>query len=77
MAEVEPQEPHEAGVEEGTPELTNIEGARLLARDARPRLHDQGFDDLQIDEWADAYVREVGAGDADGFVDWVAEQQRG
>lgn len=75
MAEVEPQKPQEAGVDDRPPELAQIEGARLLATDAKPRLRAEGFSDRQIEEWADAFVREVGAGDVDGFIDWVAEQE--
>lgn len=75
MTELEPQKPQEAGVDPGSPELTQIEGARLLATDARARLRAEGFNDRQIDEWADAFVREVGAGDVDGFIKWVADQQ--
>lgn len=75
MTELEPQKPQEAGVDPSTPALTQIEGARLLATHARPRLQAEDFTDRQIDEWADAFVREVGAGDVDGFIKWVADQQ--
>lgn len=77
MAEVEPEKPQEAGVDDRPPELAQIEGARLLATDAKARLRAEGFSDRQIQEWADAFVREVGAGDVEGFIDWVAEQQQG
>ncbi|HVL52433.1 MAG TPA: hypothetical protein VM754_13150 [Actinomycetota bacterium] len=75
MADLEPQYPEEAGVDDSTPDLAQIEGAQLLATDAKPRLKEQGFTDQQIDEWTDAYVREVGAGSVEGFIKWVAEHQ--
>jgi hypothetical protein len=66
------------------PELTieEVEGAHLLANEARGRLRADGFDDSEIDAWAityytlDAGGRDEGA--ADDLVAFiVAEQAEG
>lgn len=76
MPEVEPILPREAGVDEQPPDAMQVEGAQLLGAHARPRLKEQGFTDDQIDRWADAFVREEGAGDVEGFLRWVGRQQQ-
>lgn len=76
MSEVEPEEPREAGVDESRPELAEIESAELLANHARSRLESQGFEQSQIENWAQAYVREHGPGDVEDFISWVAQQER-
>lgn len=76
MSEPRPAEPSEAGVDESRPDLAEIEAAELLANHARQRLESDGFEESQIENWAQAYVREKGPGDVDGFVRWVGEQQR-
>lgn len=53
-----------------------VEAARLLANDARGELHARGFDDWQIDRWADTYVAEEGSGDVETFLTWIARQER-
>jgi hypothetical protein len=70
-----PEDPEDAGVREKVPDLPNIEGARLLGNDARGRLHADGFDDEQIDAWAETFIAEVGSGDVDEFVDWIARRE--
>ena len=79
MAEQEPvaESPEDAGVAEEVPELGQIEGARLLANEARRRLEGDGFDDAQIVAWAETFIAEVGSGDVDEFVEWIARQERG
>ncbi|CAN5145143.1 hypothetical protein BH20ACT9_BH20ACT9_07150 [soil metagenome] len=74
--ELVPEPPREAGVDEAEPEAMQVEGARLLADQARERLRGQGFGDEQIRLWAGAYVRERGAGDVDDFLDWIQRQER-
>jgi hypothetical protein len=69
--EPRPASPEDVGVEEETPPLPNIEGARLLGNDARDRLHADGFDDQQIDEWAETFIAECGSGTVDDFVAWI------
>ncbi len=70
-----PQHPRESGVEEEVPELAQIEGAHLLANEARHFLTGCGFTDRQILEWADAYIAHVGSGDVDSFVAWIHERE--
>jgi hypothetical protein len=77
MPEPEPATPEEVGVTEQEPELMQIEGARTLGNAARERLHADGFDDAQIDAWAETFTAEVGGGTADQFVAWIARQERG
>jgi hypothetical protein len=77
MPEPEPAKPQDFGVEEELPELMQIEGARTLGNDARTRLHADGFDDEQIDAWAETYVAEEGGGTVEDFVRWIARRERG
>ncbi|HLM16641.1 MAG TPA: hypothetical protein VK549_02390 [Acidimicrobiia bacterium] len=74
--EPEPLKPREVGVPEEEPELAQIEGARTLGNDARERLHADGFDDAQIDAWAETFIAEVSSGTVDEFVAWIARQER-
>ncbi|MGH2699174.1 MAG: hypothetical protein ACRDJL_08255 [Actinomycetota bacterium] len=76
MRDIEPERPREAGVEESTPPTMQIEGARVLADDAKPLLEGKGFSDEQIRRWADTYIAEVGSGDVRSFVDWIEHQER-
>lgn len=76
MSEAEPKEPREAGVDEARPGLPEIESAELLANHARARLEKEGFEQSQIENWAQAYVREHGPGDVEKFISWVAQQER-
>jgi hypothetical protein len=76
MPEPEPLKPEDVGVPEEVPELAEIEGARLLGNDARKRLHADGFDDAEIDEWAETFIAENSAGTVDEFVAWIARQER-
>jgi hypothetical protein len=77
MPEPEPLNPEDVGVTEEVPELMQIEGARTLGNDARKRLHADGFDDAQIDAWAETFIAEVSSGSVDEFVAWIARQERG
>jgi hypothetical protein len=76
MPEPEPVSPAEVGVPEEVPELAQIEGARTLGNAARERLHADGFDDAEIDAWAETFIAEVSSGDVDQFVAWIARQER-
>jgi hypothetical protein len=71
----EPGRPAEHGVREREPDPMQLEAARLLANDARATLHDQGFDDDEIERWAITYVAEHGAGDVEGFLAWIDREQ--
>ncbi len=75
MPEPEPSKPEDVGVPEEVPELSQIEGARILGNDARERLHADGFDDAQIDAWAETFIAEVSSGTVDEFVAWIAQQE--
>ncbi|HZK51072.1 MAG TPA: hypothetical protein VFD47_05880 [Actinomycetota bacterium] len=75
MNDIEPERPKEAGVEEATPPTMQVEGARVLADDARPLLEGKGFSDDQIRRWADTYIAEVGSGDVNSFVAWIGDRQ--
>ena len=76
---VTPDMPEDVGVAEPELETTEIEGARLLGNEARARLRADGFDDDEIDAWANAYyVAPDGGsdeGDVDGLVAWIAKEQ--
>ncbi len=76
MPEPKPEHPEEAGVAEEIPELGNIEGARLLGNDARARLRADGFDDAQIDEWAETFIAEESSGTVEEFVAWIVAQEQ-
>lgn len=75
MNDIEPERPKEAGVEEATPPTMQVEGARVLADDAKPLLEGKGFSDDQIRRWADTYIADVGSGDVNSFIAWIDEQQ--
>jgi len=75
MNDIEPDRPEEAGVEEATPSSMQVEGAHVLADDAKPLLEGKGFSDDQIRRWADTYIADVGSGDVDSFIAWIDEQQ--
>lgn len=77
MPEPEPANPEDVGVPEEIPELMQIEGARTLGNDARERLRADGFDDQQIDAWAETFIAEVGSGTVDEFVAWIAREEHG
>jgi hypothetical protein len=70
-----PASPSDVGVEEEVPDLPQIEGARLLGNDARERLRADGFDDAQIDEWAETFIAEVSSGTVDQFVAWINRRE--
>jgi hypothetical protein len=76
MRDIEPERPKDAGVEEDTPPTMQIEGAHVLADDARPLLEGKGFSEDQIRRWADTYISEVGSGDVRSFIDWIDRRER-
>lgn len=77
MDDLTPERPRDAGVPEEVPEeLGAIEGARILANEARERLRGDGFTDDQIDQWAESFITEVSAGDVEQFVAWIGRQER-
>ena len=70
-----PERPRAAGVTETVPDSDGIEGAHVLADEARERLRLSGFTDAEIDSWAEAYVAGEHSGDVDTFVAWIADQE--
>jgi hypothetical protein len=70
-----PSRPGDVGTPEETPELAEIEAARILGNDARSRLHADGFTDAQIDAWAETYIAELGSGSVDEFVTWIRRRE--
>jgi len=73
--EPKPELPRDAGVEEEIPTSSGIEGARLLASEAFPRLADLGFTRKQVRLWAETYIAEVPTGQVDPFVKWITERE--
>jgi hypothetical protein len=71
--------PEDVGVDEPELGTLEIEGARLLGNDARARLRSDGFDDDEIDAWANAYYVAADGGrdegDVDGLIAWIAKEQ--
>lgn len=74
---VQPDLPEQEGLT--VPELpeVDVEGARLLANEARGRLHAQGFDDDQIDAWVRVYFEQGHEGTVEGLVAFIAAEQAG
>lgn len=73
--DLNPDRPEDEGlVDPELPEV-DVEGAHLLANEARPRLRADGFDDDQIDGWTRAYFEAGHEGDVDGLVAFIADQQ--
>lgn len=75
LSDLLPEDPVEAGVAEQEPDSGHIEGARLLANDAREFLRARGFDDEQIRERAEAYISERSNGDVDGLLGWIVDRE--
>ena len=76
MKNIQPEHPHDAGIEEETPDQSHMEGAELLANEARPMLRARGFSDDEIEEWAWTYISEEGSGDVASFIDWIVARER-
>ena len=58
------------------PQAAEVESARLLANQARQRLHAEGFLDQAIDRLADDFIAED-RGEATGrFIDWAIRVRR-
>lgn len=68
-----PQHPKETGVHDLIPDVAQLEGAHLLANEARPFLSSCGFSEVHVLEWALSYIAEQGSGDVESFVTWIHE----
>lgn len=73
--DLRPETPAEAGVDEKTPDESRVEGAHVLASQARPRLSRQGFDEDEVIRWAETFIAEQGTGDVDAFLTWLARKE--
>ena len=74
--EPSPTRPRDADVPEDAPISGSLgEGARLLANEARDRLRADGFDDAEIDAWADAFLTDIGGGSAEDLVSWIRNRE--
>jgi hypothetical protein len=73
--DVAPDVPEDDGLTE--PELpeVDIEGARLLANEARARLHADGFDDDEIEAWVRVYFEQDHEGSVEGLLAFIVEEQ--
>lgn len=68
-----PRHPCETGAHDQLPDLGQLEGAHLLANEAREFLTGCGFSHKHILEWALCYIAEEGSGDVESFVAWIHE----
>jgi hypothetical protein len=76
MREPTPESPEAAGVAHEELESTSaLEGAHLLANEARPRLHADRFNDTQIQLWANAFIQENHAGTVEDFIAWINKKE--
>ena len=70
-----PESPSAAGTDERELEITEVEGARLLANDSRALLRRSGFSDDEIRGWAEAYYAVHHEGEPAELVAWIAERE--
>ncbi len=77
--DITPERPEAEGLTR--PELTTeeVEGAHLLANEARARLRADGFTDSEIDGWAITYYTMAPGGrdegDVDGLIAFIAAEE--
>jgi len=76
---IAPDMPESEGLTEPELRTSEIEGARLLANEARGRLRGEGFTDTEIDAWARTYYARdtdgADEGDVDGLVAFIRAEQ--
>ncbi len=72
---VQPDRPEQEGLPEPELPQVDVEGARLLANEARGRLRADGFDDDEIDAWVRVYFEQGHEGTVDGLVAFIAAEQ--
>lgn len=76
--DIQPERPEDEGLSDPELPQVDIEGAHLLANEARARLKADGFTDDEVDAWTRAYFEQGHEGDVDGLVAFIAaEQARG
>jgi hypothetical protein len=72
---VEPSWPIDVGLADPLLRSEDVEGARLLENEARARLESDGFTDAQILRWVEAFFAARRAGDVDGLIAWIHDQE--
>ncbi len=72
---VTPERPEDEGLSQPELPLVDIEGARLLANEARARLHADAFTDTEIEAWVRVYFEQGHEGDVDGLVAFIEAEQ--
>jgi hypothetical protein len=72
---VTPERPEDEGLVEPELPQVDVEGARLLANEARGRLRADGFTDGEVNAWVRVYFEEGHEGDVDGLVRFIEAQQ--
>jgi hypothetical protein len=73
--DVTPEHPEDEGLVEPELPQVDVEGARLLANEARGRLRADGFTDGEVNAWVRVYFEEGHEGDVDGLVRFIEAQQ--
>jgi hypothetical protein len=75
---VQPDFPEDEGLDEPELPQVDVEGARLLANEARARLRADGFDDDEVDAWVRVYFEQGHEGTVEGLLAFIeAEQAQG
>jgi hypothetical protein len=72
---INPESPESEGLAEPELPIEDVEGARLLANEARGRLHDDGFDDDEIEAWVRVYFEQDHEGTVEGLVAFIRAEQ--
>ncbi len=72
---LEPESPESEGLRE--PELpeVDVEGARLLANEARGALRARDFTDTEIDAWVRVYFEQGHEGSVDGLLTFIEAEE--
>jgi hypothetical protein len=71
-----PRLPDQFGVPVRELSITDVEGARLLANEARPELCRAGFSDEAIQAWVDAFFAHRHEGSVRELLTWIERQQQ-
>lgn len=71
-----PAYPHDVGVPDTLPDVSRLEGAHLLANEARELLRADRFTDDQIDLWAETYLATHHTATLHDFLTWMAAREQ-
>ncbi|WP_334142151.1 hypothetical protein [Rhabdothermincola sp.] len=72
---ITPESPESEALSEPELPTEDVEGARLLANEARARLRAEGFDDDEIDAWTRVYFERGHEGSVEGLVAFIRSEQ--